>query len=291
MAKLTTANDLPAADAHLARESLIKIVGAFLAEQGNGAAVDQFALLQQMFGDDACRRLGFCRYPAGFLLSIVIPVYNEATTIEKVIDRVRAVELPCEMIIVDDGSTDGTRDVLDGLRSEKDLTIVLHDQNQGKGAAVRTGFANVRGDIVAIQDADMEYDPRDLRLLIQPIVDDQADVVYGSRFSSGSQPESPRWHQAGNQLITRLSNWKTGLNFSDVETCYKVFRRELVDRLTPGLRETRFGIEIELTAKLAKMDGVRFYERPISYAKRTYAEGKKIGLRDAFRAAWCIMKY
>jgi hypothetical protein len=145
--------------------------------------------------------------------------------------------------------------------------------------------------VVVIQDADMEYDPRDFRLLIQPIVDDEADVVYGSRFADASRPESPCWHQSGNQFITWLSNLATGLRLTDVETCYKTFRRELVDRMTPTLREKRFGIEIEMTAKLAKMKNVRFLERPISYAKRTYAQGKKIGLRDAVRAVWCILRY
>ena len=291
MLSFATDNEYSATDAHVARDALLQVAGECLTEDALMDDARRYDFLERRFGRDKCRRLGFFPMPPGYLVSVVIPVFNEAKTIEQVIQRVRDVGLPCEMVVVDDGSSDGTRDVLDGLRDEEDLTIVFHEHNQGKGAAIRTGFTHVRGDVVAIQDADMEYDPRDFWYLIEPIVGDTADVVYGSRFCNNDQSDSPLWHQTGNQMITWLSNLFTGLKFTDVETCYKVFRRDLVDRLAPGLRECRFGIEIEMTAKLAKMKGVRFYERPISYAKRTYAEGKKIGWRDGVRALWCMVRY
>lgn len=258
--------------------------------------IDRIELLQRLLGPELCRRLGIFRIPPGFLLSVVIPVFNEVRTIEQVISRVRAAEIPCEMVIVDDGSRDGTRQLLARLRDEAapanaDLRIVLHDKNQGKGAALKTGFAHATGDVVVVQDADMEYDPRDFRQLLQPILEGEADVVYGSRFSHIEGPVRSYWHQFANHVITRLSNWKSGKNLTDVETCYKMVRRELLQSVAPALRERRFGIEIELTFKLARLPGVRFYERPISYAGRTYAEGKKIGLRDGLRALWCILRY
>lgn len=259
--------------------------------ESNGAA-DRLAAVESLLGADACRRLGLYRLPKGFLLSVVVPVYNEATTVERVIERLRAIDLPCEIILVDDGSTDGTGDVLTRLgREQPDLRIVSHGRNRGKGAAVRSGFAEARGDIVVIQDADLEYDPRDLRLLVQPIVEGRADVVYGSRFTSAERCVSPLWHRFANAVITCCSNAFTGLAFTDVETCYKLFRRALLQELTPQLREDRFGIELEITARLARRPGVRFVERPVSYAHRSYAEGKKIGWRDGFRALWCIVKY
>jgi glycosyltransferase involved in cell wall biosynthesis len=223
-------------------------------------------------------------------------VFNEATTIERVVARVRDAEPNAQIVVVDDGSSDGTGEVLERIQqqhadSQGKLTVVRHEVNRGKGAALRTGFAHVTGDVVVIQDADMEYDPREFRLLMQPIVEGTADVVYGSRFAHGQQPNSPWWHRAANGLITRLSNVRTGLRFSDVETCYKVFRRELIDRLLGDLREDRFGIELEVTAKLARMKDVRFCERPISYAHRSYAEGKKIGWRDGISALRCILRY
>lgn len=258
--------------------------------------LDRIELLERLLGVELCRRLGIFRIPAGFKLSVVIPVYNEVRTIEQVIARVRAAEVPCEIIIVDDGSRDGSRDLLARLRDgadpiNADLRIVLHEQNQGKGAALKTGFEHCTGDVVIVQDADMEYDPRDYRQLLQPIVEGEADVVYGSRFSHIEGPVRSYWHEFANHVITRLSNWKSGKNLTDVETCYKMFRRELIQKVAPTLREQRFGIEIELTFKLARLPGVRFYERPISYAGRSYAEGKKIGLRDGLRALWCILRY
>lgn len=252
---------------------------------------ERFALLKQCLGADVCRRLGLYQLPAGFRLSVVIPCYNEYKTIEAVVDRVRSTEIPTEIVIVDDGSRDGTREILERMRAAPDLKIVFHERNQGKGAALRTGFLEATGDVVVVQDADLEYDPHDFRLLLQPIVEDQADVVFGTRFGHNDRPVSPLWHQGVNQLITRLSNLKTGLRLTDVETCYKMFRRSLIQQIAPKLRERGFGIELELAHKLAKHRGVRFYERPVRYARRTYAEGKKIGAKDGFWALWCILRY
>jgi glycosyltransferase involved in cell wall biosynthesis len=248
-------------------------------------------LLHRLLGDDVCRQLGVYRLPAGFLLSVVIPVYNEARTIEHILERVRATELPVEIILVDDGSTDGTREVLQRVAGDDDCRVILHERNQGKGAAVRSGLAAAQGDVVVIQDADLEYDPRDLRLLLQPIVENEADVVFGSRFIHNDRPVSPLWHQGANQLITFCAVVVSGYRFTDVETCYKMFRRELLERMVSTLREKRFGIEIELTFKLVRQSGVRFFERPIRYARRSYAEGKKIGWRDGCAALWCILRY
>ncbi|MCB9874244.1 MAG: glycosyltransferase family 2 protein [Planctomycetaceae bacterium] len=229
--------------------------------------------------------------PPDFILSVVIPVYNEANTLERVIARVRETHLPMEIICVDDGSKDGTREVLERLAAEQNIKAVFHERNQGKGAALRTGFIEATGDIVVVQDADMEYDPQDLRLLLQPILDGGADVVYGSRFSGPDRAVSPLWHLAANKLITNLFNIFHGHRFTDVETCYKLFRRELIQEVAPKLREKRFGIELEMTARLLKNRNVRFHERPIRYERRSYAEGKKIGWRDGLWALWCIVRY
>ena len=224
-------------------------------------------------------------------LSVVIPVYNEAATIESLLDRVRSVPVDKELVVVDDCSTDGTRDRLAALqqRGDPDLRIVFHEVNRGKGAALRTGFGAATGDVVIIQDADLEYDPFEYPKLMQPIVDGRADVVYGSRFAGG---ESHRvlyfWHSLGNKFLTLLSNAFTNLNLTDMETCYKVFRRDVLQRIQ--LEEDRFGFEPEVTAKVARL-GVRIYEVGISYAGRTYEEGKKIGWKDGVRAIWCIIKY
>ena len=268
-----------------------QVLEQLLRKDGAVTRSERVELLRRILGDDVCRQLGVYHLPDGFLLSVVIPVFNEAQTIEQVMARVRATELPLEMILVDDGSTDGTRDVLQRVAHAEDCRVILHDVNQGKGAAVRTGLAAARGDVVVIQDADMEYDPRDLRLLLQPIVENEANVVYGSRFIHNDRSVSPLWHQGANQLITFCAVLVSGYRFTDVETCYKMFRRELLDRIAPPLREKRFGIEIELTFKLVRQPGVRFFERPIRYARRSYAEGKKIGWRDGFAALWCILRY
>ena len=221
-------------------------------------------------------------------LSVVIPAYNEAATVESLLRRVREVPLKLEVIVVDDGSTDGTRDLLEELEGELIDQLIFHEKNAGKGAALRTGFGRATGDVVVVQDADLEYDPYELPILLEPILSGRADAVYGSRFLGGPHRVLFFWHSVGNRLLTLLSNMFTDLNLTDMETCYKVFRREVLAELT--LEETRFGIEPEMTAKIAQL-GVRVYEVPISYHGRTYAEGKKIGLKDAFRALFCIMRY
>jgi glycosyltransferase involved in cell wall biosynthesis len=288
-------DELSPADLRRVREALLD-AGAAGLPGDSPQRIDRIELLERLLGPDLCRRLGIFRIPDGFRLSVVIPVFNEVKTLERVIERVRAVRIPCEIVIVDDGSRDGTRELLKSWQESNDerhrgLVIVLHEKNQGKGAALKTGFRHCTGDVVVVQDADMEYDPQDLRTLLQPIVEDQADVVFGSRFSHIEGPVRSYWHQFANQLITRFTNWKSGLNLTDVETCYKMFRRELIEQIAPGLRERRFGIEIELTCKLARLRTARFYERPITYAGRSYAEGKKIGWRDGLSALRCILRY
>jgi glycosyltransferase involved in cell wall biosynthesis len=255
-------------------------------------AADESPLtVEGLLGEDNCRRLGIFRLPAGFVLSVVIPCYNEARTVMKVVQRVRETQLPCEIILVDDGSTDGTREILMAASGQPDLKIVYHDRNQGKGSALKTGFLQATGDVVVVQDADLEYDPRDLRYLLQPIVEDVADVVYGSRFSGPDRHVAPYWHLAANTLITKFFSLRHGKKFSDVETCYKLFRRPLIQEIAPLLKEQRFGIELEITARLVRKPGVRFFERPISYLRRSFAEGKKIGWRDGVAALWCICRY
>lgn len=250
----------------------------------------QASRLDLVLTDDVCRRLGIFAIPPTFKLTVVIPVYNEVATVLQVVERVRATNLPLEIILVDDGSVDGTREKLASLPAADDLRIILHDKNKGKGAALRTGFALATGTAIVVQDADLEYDPEDFRILIQPIIEDKADVVYGTRFGHHDRPVSPMWHALANRWITRMTNLRTGCHFSDVETCYKVIRRELLQELTPELVENRFGIEIELTIKLAKRRA-RFYERPIRYWRRGFDEGKKIGLKDAVRAFYCMIRY
>lgn len=223
-------------------------------------------------------------------LSVVIPCYNERATIETVVDAVRSSPCrPLEIIIVDDASTDGTSALLRERIEPKVARVVYGQKNRGKGAALRAGLALASGDIVVIQDADLEYDPNEYPKLVAPIANGLADVVYGSRFIGG---ESRRvlyfWHSVGNRLLTLLSNVFTNLNLSDMETCYKVFRREIVQQIS--IEEDRFGFEPEITAKVARL-GCRVYEVGISYAGRTYEEGKKIGWKDAVRAVWCIVKY
>ncbi len=245
----------------------------------------------ELLGPELARRLGVYPLPDGFLLSVVVPVFNERDTIEELLRRVRAVSVPKEIIVVDDGSTDGTRSLLEQWQDEPDLKIVFHPKNLGKGAALRTGFAHADGNVIVVQDADLEYDPSYYPQLIQPIVEGVADVVYGSRFlATGPHRVLYFWHSVANGWITTLSNMFTDLNLTDVETCYKAFRREVIQAILATLKEKRFGIEIELTAKVARRK-YRIYEIGITYFGRTYAEGKKIGLRDAFRALWCVLRY
>ena len=260
-------------------------------ELAGSAGRDSIGFLEQLLGPAVCRRLGIYRLSDEFLLSVVIPVFNEVHTVDEVIRRVRGCGIRCELILVDDGSTDGTREVLKKYRDQQDIQVLLHETNQGKGAALKSGFERARGDVVVIQDADLEYDPADYSRLLQPIVENQADVVFGSRFIGDSHRVLYFWHSAGNKFLTLLSNLFTNLNLSDIETCYKMFRREIIQQIAPTLQEKRFGIEPELTAKVARIPGVRIYERPISYSGRTYAQGKKIGWRDGLRALWCILKY
>lgn len=221
-------------------------------------------------------------------LSVVIPIYNEVRTVETLLKLVREVPLSLEVIAVDDGSTDGTRDLLPGLEGTLIDTLIMHDVNRGKGAALRTGFAHATGDVVVVQDADMEYDPREFPMLLQPILAGKADAVYGSRFLGGPHRVLLFWHSIGNRVLTLLSNMFTDVNLTDMETCYKMIRTELLHSLP--LSANRFGIEPELTARLAQAEA-RIYELPISYNGRSYADGKKIGWRDGVSALWSIFKF
>ena len=223
-------------------------------------------------------------------LSVVIPCYNEVNTIERLLAAVRASPHPDkEIIVVDDGSSDGTRERLSGELRKLIDQVILHEVNQGKGAALRSGIKAATGDVVIIQDADLEYDPNEYPRLLAPIEEDRADVVFGSRFM-GAAPHRVLyfWHRVGNGFLTLLSNMLTNLNLTDMETCYKAFRRGIIQSIE--IEENRFGFEPEITAKVARL-GVRIYEVGISYYGRTYAEGKKIGARDGFRAIYCILKY
>jgi glycosyltransferase involved in cell wall biosynthesis len=259
-----------------------------LLRQMPGSREDQVAALQKLLGEPACRQLGIYPIPEGFKLSVVIPVYNEERWISEVVRRVRAVPIPKEIVIVEDCSTDKTREVLKQLEGD-DLRIFYQPRNQGKGAALRRGFQEATGDIVVVQDADLEYNPAEYPRLIQPILENRADVVYGSRFIGEMHRVLYFWHSVANKMLTLLSNMFTNLNLTDMETCYKVFRREVLQGIK--LRSDRFGFEPEITAKVARRRNPdwRVYEVPISYSGRTYEEGKKIGLKDAFNALYCIV--
>jgi glycosyltransferase involved in cell wall biosynthesis len=223
-------------------------------------------------------------------VSVVIPCFNEKTTVVALVERVIAAPFDKEIILVDDGSTDGTREVLEQqVASRPGVRIFLQDRNRGKGAALRRGFAEARGDVVIVQDADLEYDPSQIPFVVAPILEGHADVVYGSRFLGGPHRVLYFWHSVGNTLLTLVSNMVSDLNLTDMENCYKAFRREVIQSLT--LQEDRFGFEPEVTVKLAHKKGIRIYEVPISYRGRTYAEGKKIGMKDGLRALYCLAKY
>ncbi|MBW1838937.1 MAG: glycosyltransferase family 2 protein [Deltaproteobacteria bacterium] len=222
------------------------------------------------------------------MISVVIPVYNEVNTIKEIIKRVQSVDLLKEIIVVDDCSTDGTREILDQLKEQEGITVLFHQKNQGKGTALKTAFAQVKGEIVIIQDADLEYDPQEYSKLIRPILEGKADAVYGSRFLGGPHRVLFFWHYLGNKFFTLLSNMLTNLNLTDMETCYKVFRASLLEKIT--IESKRFGVEPEITAKLAKLK-CRIYEVDISYSGRDYGEGKKINWKDGVAAIYWILKY
>ncbi len=221
-------------------------------------------------------------------LSVIVPIFNEKSTIKEVYDRIKAVDISKEIILVDDCSTDGTREIIKGLVSD-DTKVYFHERNMGKGAALRTGFQEATGEILIIQDADSEYDPSEYPKLLGPILAGKADVVYGSRFAGGEVHRVLLfWHMVGNKFLTLLSNIFSNLNLTDMETCYKVFKRDIYTKIS--IEENRFGFEPEITAKVAKLRA-RIYEVGISYAGRTYEEGKKIGWKDGLSALKCIVKY
>jgi glycosyltransferase involved in cell wall biosynthesis len=268
---------------------------------GFASDAERWEWLIETLGEAFCRKLGIFRVPEDLMLSVVIPCYNEKKTIHEILRRVREVPIRKEIIVVDDCSTDGTREILRGMQGrDGDLRVIFHERNQGKGAALRTGFREATGQIVIVQDADLEYDPAQYPQLIQPIVEDQADVVFGSRFIGETHRVHLFWHYLANRFLTFLSNVFTNLNLTDMEVCYKVFRREVIQGIE--LKNDRFGFEPEVTAKVARFtfperDGrpsrkCRIYEIPVSYHGRSYAEGKKIHpVRDGLQALYCILRY
>ncbi len=254
------------------------------------ATLDRLESLSELLDFEPAYAVAPLEYalPAGFLLSVIMPVYNEEATLRTILARVIRIPIPKEIILVDDASTDGTREILRSVAHLPGLRVISQPRNLGKGAALRAGFAAATGHVLLVQDADLEYDPRDYPRLLQPILEGRADAVYGSRFL-GKVPQDPSWlHRFGNGLLTRASNLLTGLRLTDMETCYKAFRRDVLRGLK--ICQDRFGCEPEVTAKLARRKA-RVVEVPISYQARNYAEGKKIGIKDAINALYCIIRY
>ena len=255
-----------------------------------------FEIHKRDLGEIACKNLGIYAIPETTLLSVVIPVYNESKTIEDLVQRVINVPINKEIILVDDGSSDGSISIASNIVTEfsndqNQIRLIQHDVNQGKGAAITTGFKVATGDIILVQDADLEYDPKEYPRLIKPIIEGKADVVYGSRFLGGhAHRVLYYWHFLGNKFLTTLSNCFTNLNLTDMETCYKVFASHVIRDVAPTLKQKRFGIEPELTAKIARRK-FRVFEMSISYDGRTYADGKKISWKDGISAMWCIVRY
>lgn len=250
-----------------------------------------------LIGEATCRELGLFEIPDETLLSVVMPVFNEEKTLHEIVARVAQVPIRKEILLIDDFSSDQTRETMAQIqkRYEDDplnsVRIFFHEMNLGKGAALRTGFRNISGDVVIIQDADLEYDPNDYPKLIRPIIEGKADVVYGSRYiQSDLHRVVAFWHMLGNKFLTHLSNCFTNLRLTDMETCYKVFRRECLEAILPQLQQNRFGFEPEVTTYIARRK-LRVYEIAISYEGRSWTEGKKIGVKDGFKAIWCIVKY
>ena len=253
------------------------------------APADRLYVLQQLLGEPRAVNSAFIPFRRTSNSPWSYRFTTSSQWVRKLLDRVQAVPVPKEIILVDDFSTDVTRDILKELEEEEGIRVVYQPCNQGKGAALREGFRHASGDVVIVQDADLEYDPGEYPRLIQPILEDRADVVFGSRFIGESHRVLYYWHYVCNKMLTMASNMFTNLNLTDMETCYKVFRREVLDGLE--LKSNRFGFEPEVTAKIAKRRCWRIYEVPISYSGRTYEEGKKIGLKDAFNALYCIIRY